>query len=166
MFGLGLGLIVALLVYIDGRNGAGRSAEAVSSSDSPNVVDAPSSPRVEPTGELAEEEFGFYELLPQFEVIVPEVETPTAGTSRAAAIEAPGSYVLQAGSFRTMREAERQKASLALLGIESTIQVVSIDTAVYHRVRIGPISDLDKLNGIRRRLIDAEVDTLLMQLSR
>ena len=51
-----------------------------------------------------------------------------------------------------------------MLGIESRIQRVTIDDDVFHRVRIGPISDLGQLNRIRRQLRDAQVDTLLMKI--
>ena len=71
--------------------------------------------------------------------------------------------MLQAGSFTTLADADRRQASLALLGIESHIQSVTVDDGEYHRVRIGPISDLKELNRLRRRLKDARVETMLMQ---
>ena len=40
-------------------------------------------------------------------------------------------------------DADRLQASLALLGFESHVQRVTIDDDVFHRVRIGPIGDLD-----------------------
>ena len=41
---------------------------------------------------------------------------------------------------------------------------VAIDDDVYHRVRIGPITDLDKLNRIRRQLHDAHINAMLMKV--
>ena len=58
------------------------------------------------------------------------------------------------------------KANLALLGIESRLQRVSVDDNVFHRVRIGPISDLNVLNTVRRQLRDAEIDVMLIELQR
>jgi cell division protein FtsN len=36
---------------------------------------------------------------------------------------------------------------------------------VYHRVRIGPIRDLEELNQTRRRLREARIEWLLMLVS-
>ncbi len=50
------------------------------------------------------------------------------------------------------------------MGVESRIQRVSIDDKVYHRVRIGPTRDLDRLNLLRARLRQAEIDVLRIRL--
>ena len=72
--------------------------------------------------------------------------------------------MLQAGSFSAYSDADRRRAQLALQGIESTIQRVTIDDKTYHRVRIGPIDDLDKLNLLRSRLRAAQIDVLRIRL--
>ena len=105
----------------------------------------------------------FYEILPQFEVEVPEADASSAPRVRAHTVEEPGSYLLQAGSFGAAADADRLQASLALRGIESHVQRVTIDGAVFHRVRIGPISDLEALNRTRRQLRNAGIDALLMK---
>jgi cell division protein FtsN len=108
--------------------------------------------------------FEFYDILPQYEVVVPEVESVVgAGAARVKPIQEPGSYVLQAGSFGAAADADKVKASIALLGVESRIQRVTIDDAVFHRVRIGPIRDLDELNRVRKRLHDAHIDAVVMK---
>lgn len=112
--------------------------------------------------------FEFYEILPEYEVVIPEVETVTEASgpsTPSAPIETPGSYVLQTGSFRSHADADRMQASLALLGIESRIQRVTIDDDEFHRVRVGPISDLDELNRIRNDLERAGVESLTMKVS-
>jgi cell division protein FtsN len=96
--------------------------------------------------------------------VVPEVETAAGPSARAKPVDEPGSYVLQAGSFGAAGEADKLRANLALLGIESRVQRVTIDDDVYHRVRIGPISDLEKLNRIRRQLRDAHINAMLMKV--
>jgi cell division protein FtsN len=72
---------------------------------------------------------------------------------------------LQAGSFGNADDAERQRANLALLGVESRVQRVSIDDRTFHRVRIGPIDELAELNSVRARLREADVDFLVMRMS-
>jgi len=39
-----------------------------------------------------------------------------------------------------------------------------VDADVWHRVRIGPISNLDELNKLRRQLQAADVDALVIRI--
>lgn len=161
LFGLALGLLVALVVYLR----ADRAAEPTAGAP-PQPARAPA-PRAiadepEPT---RDDRFDFYDVLPQLEVVIPEVESPPRDDTPVRAVEEPGRYVLQVGSFTTLGDADRMQANLALLGIESRIQRVTIDDDVFHRVRIGPIADLETLNQTRRRLRDANIEWLLMKMS-
>jgi len=169
LFGLGLGLVVAIGVYLrapvtpstaPGTAADGRAAAATSKPTAKPAA-APKSPAA--PAPAAENRFDFYEILPQFEVVVPERDARTAPPVRTRPVEEPGRYLLQAGSFSTAADADRLQANLALLGIESYVQRVPIDDAVFHRVRIGPISDLTALNRTRRQLRDAGIDALLMK---
>jgi cell division protein FtsN len=56
------------------------------------------------------------------------------------------------------------RAQLALQGIESRVQRVSVDADTWHRVRVGPISDLEELNRVRTRLREAEMDVLVIRV--
>jgi cell division protein FtsN len=109
--------------------------------------------------------YDFYEMLPNFEVVVPEKDKDVKRDLPAAAkIERPGVYVLQAGSYRNQADAERVRAQLALQGVEAKVQRVAVDADVWHRVRIGPISNLDELNRVRKQLRAAEVDALVIRV--
>ncbi len=111
------------------------------------------------------EKYDFYEMLPNFEVVVPEKDKDVKRDLPAAAkIERPGVYVLQAGSYRNEADAGRVRAQLALQGISATVQRVAVDADVWHRVRIGPISNLDELNKVRRQLQAADVDALVIRV--
>lgn len=111
------------------------------------------------------EKYDFYEMLPNFEVVVPEKDKDVKRDLPAAAkIERPGVYVLQAGSYRNEADANRVRAQLALQGVEAKVQRVAVDTDVWHRVRIGPINNLDELNKVRRQLQAAEVDALVIRV--
>jgi cell division protein FtsN len=72
--------------------------------------------------------------------------------------------VLQAGSYKNFADADRIRAQLALQGIESKVQKVSVDNDTWHRIRIGPISNLDELNRLRDRLRKADVDVLVIRV--
>ena len=166
LFGLGLGLTVAVFVYLDGRSTDGTPVSVTVSPPSAGVPPGSSAPGPA-TAETPQPatRFDFYEILPKFEVVLPETEFEARPDVVETALEEPGRYVLQAGSFSAEADAERMRANLALLGIESRIQRVTIDTDDYHRVRIGPSSDLEALNGTRARLRDAQIEVLLIKLS-
>ena len=53
---------------------------------------------------------------------------------------------------------------LALAGIESKVQKVTVDSDTWHRVRVGPITNLDELNRLRARLRQADVDALVIRV--
>lgn len=122
--------------------------------------------------------FEFYTLLPEMEVVVPdeELDRPQPLPSKPAAVDGAagsqdsqatdaeperaaepeldsGHYVLQVASFRIMKEAETLRAKLALLGFEPVVQSVAVNSDEnWYRVRIGPYTDRDSLEGARIRL--------------
>lgn len=165
IFGLGIGLSVALAIYMKDREPVivvrettPQPASLASALDNSNEVTATEAE------EPPENRFDFYDMLPNFEVIIPEEEPDVAQDMEPRAVELPGTYVLQAGSFAEYADADRRRALLALQGIESRIQRVTIDDKTYHRVRIGPTRDLEKLNAMRSRLRAAKIDVLRIRL--
>jgi len=160
--GLAIGLFVAFLVYLQGRPERDDLAKMVPHQQQEGA-DSAKTDKDQPR-------FEFYTLLPEMEVVVPEAphKAPAAGDDhhrQQAAPTEPGSYALQVGSFRTHRDADTRKASLALLGVESEIQKVKLnDNETWHRVRVGPYSDLDELNRVRALLQDNHIDTLLVRI--
>jgi cell division protein FtsN len=113
----------------------------------------------------AGEKYDFYEMLPNFEVVVPEKDKDVKRDLPATAkVERQGVYVLQAGSYRNEADADRVRAQLAMQGIDAKVQRVAVDADVWHRVRIGPITKLDDLNKLRKQLQAAEVDALVIRV--
>jgi len=110
--------------------------------------------------------FEFYTMLPEMEVAVSEeeIETAKADSARSQPTPFAGTYVLQVGSFRRYAEADRMKATLALLGLEAQIQTVSIDgEETWHRVRLGPYSDVARLNEARDRLYENDLEAIVLK---
>ena len=169
LFGLAIGLSVAFAIYVKDNEAPRPRPEAVPSAiDNNGETTSPAD--VAPEPEPAEEEesrFTFYDLLPNAEFVVPEkAPTTTAETAQQPeAVVEPGTYVLQAGSFSTNADADRRRAELALQGISSNIQRVTVNDREYHRVVIGPTDDLDELNLLRSRLRAAKIDVLRIRLS-
>ena len=108
----------------------------------------------------------------------PSAETPSAPVVEASAPAAPepekpvvsaaeagGTYVLQVGSFRNSGEAERRRASLALLGLEARVQTIAIDgEASWHRVQVGPYDELNALNNARVRLRENKIEAIALKV--
>jgi len=113
--------------------------------------------------------FEFYTILSELEVFVPEPEIED--TKPATQIQTPSNtistskkYILQAGSFKNNEDAERLKATLALLGVQSSIQSVSINNDDWHRVRIGPFSNPNQLHDTLSTLKQNNIQAMTMEL--
>ncbi|MGI9202869.1 MAG: SPOR domain-containing protein [Woeseiaceae bacterium] len=169
LFGLAIGLSVAFAIYRKdaiaptATQPVAREPASMETSMAPEMV-AVAEPAEEVEDSPTENRFTFYDMLPNFEVIIPEEEPDVKPDRVIEAVQQPGLYVLQAGSFTEPADADRRRAELALQGVESRVQRVSIDDKTYHRVRIGPISDLDELNRIRSQLRQAKIDVLRIRL--
>jgi len=165
LFGLGIGLSVALAIYMKDREPGPVAREVAPEPASlTSAIDSNNEVATAAVEEPPDRRFDFYEMLPNFEVIIPEQESDVSQDMGSTTVQQPGEYVLQAGSFTDYNDADRRRAQLALQGIESRIQRVSIDDKTYHRVRIGPTRDLDELNALRDRLRQAQIDVLRIRL--
>ena len=173
--GLVIGLFVALLVYLENTNPRGETAnigDAVSKFFQQKARDvreaaapATTEPAKKPADSMTLPRFDFYTILPELEVAIPEEELIAASKKPASQdITAGTGYMLQAGSFRSLEQADRLKAKLALEGIVASIQTVRIkDSETWHRVRVGPISDIATLNQTRKRLSDIGIPSIVIK---
>lgn len=152
--GLSVGLAVAAVIYIAKPipPTAPATEKTAATIKKPPIVVPPKEPS----------RFSFYELLPSYEVVVPRGE---ADDEKPATIAEPGTYIIQVASYRERKQAEEQKAQLALLGIESRIEQVTIDNNQnWFRVRIGPEKELGKLHAIMTRLSENKIQNVLMKV--
>lgn len=184
--GLIPGLFVALLVHLHHANDGGLTGVAPGSQPGGQPREAgdrgagDNQPR-----------FEFYELLSEMEVVVPEdsegngqgrpdpvepdIADPAPETTGPTPGDTPGvsraddddgiRYMVQAGSFRSHDDADRLKARLALIGVQAEIQSVEVDGGeTWHRVRVGPFADRDRVDSVRDRLQNEDVDSILLRL--
>ena len=168
LFGLSIGLAVALVVYL--TNGGPTIPSAPKSETAavvkppapiPTVVTpAPAASVTETEAEPAEDaDLEFYELLQQLTVVVPDGDPAARAENRPAE-----EYTIQAGSFRTYEEADRRQATLALLAIESHIENAIIDNQIWHRVIIGPLSERGEMSRVLRSLRNERIETMAPRL--
>jgi cell division protein FtsN len=163
IIGLALGLGVAAVVYLKDHRldapaaSAGRPLKKKSrANEPPEAADA--------VGEEPAKSYDFYDQLPKFEVVVPEKDKEVRPDIKSVPETRRGTYVLQAGSYKNFADADRVRAKLALQGIESNVQKVSVDNDTWHRIRIGPRFKLDELNRLRQILRKADVDVLVIRV--
>ncbi len=124
--------------------------------------------------------FEFYDVLPEREVKVnsrtvandanlppgadSSLQAEAADPISTAAVTAPGTYLLQVGSFRDQREAEGLKAHLALLGLAAHVERATLNGGdVWYRVRLGPFTDLQRLNQTRSQLASNNISAMVLQ---
>ncbi len=157
LIGLAFGLFVALLVDLHRQPAR------------PYVVTTRPAPVPErkpppPVPPKPKPRYDFYALLPKLEVVVPEQKI--AGPTRRGVreVQRPGTYVLQAGAFRTAAQADRLKARLALLGLEAQVRRIQAKGRTWYRVHLGPYRRLADLNRDRARLKQAHIDAILLRL--
>ena len=92
--------------------------------------------------------FDFYTILPETESTVTEQEIKNNTKTVKK-----DNYFLQVGAFPDEADADNMKAKLALQGFEAVVQTAMIpEKGVWHRVRVGPLSDVDQINKIRGEL--------------
>jgi cell division protein FtsN len=90
--------------------------------------------------------------------------TGTGARASTTAAKKP-KYRLQVGSFKKMSDADRQKARLALLGVEAEIQKVNVGGGeVYHRVLTRPIASKSELNAKRKMFQQNRINSLVVQI--
>jgi cell division protein FtsN len=73
-------------------------------------------------------------------------------TSPAPAVKSDAIYFLQVGAFNKRADADAQKASLAIQGIQSQLSEISSEGNTLWRVRVGPYNSVEESNPVRDKL--------------
>jgi len=166
--GLLAGLFVAFLVFLQMQPAGEVTVEETRALDIPTETEARDvrKQKPAPVPPPPKPRFDFYNLLPEMEVIVQDEEIKGAPSKEGVKrVEQPGTYLLQAGSFRSHTQADQLRAKLALLGLETSIQSVSVNSKqAWHRVRVGPFLNLSDLNQARSLLKKNGIDAILIRL--
>lgn len=70
---------------------------------------------------------------------------------------------LQTGSFQNAADADNQKAKLALMGAEASVQQVMLQDKVWYRVRLGPFKKMDAVNSMRAELSSQGIEANIVK---
>lgn len=81
------------------------------------------------------------------------------------AVKRGDAYVLQVGSYRNFREADGIKARLTLMGLDASVQRVTVDRKeTWYRVRVGPYTSADNANRVRDQLRRNKFKAIVLKL--
>jgi cell division protein FtsN len=75
-------------------------------------------------------------------------------------------YFLQAGAFTRRADADAQKASLAIQGIQAQLSEVTNDGETLWRVRVGPFNTLEESNPVRDKLNGVGIKPTLIRANK
>ena len=107
-----------------------------------------------------EQNFRFYEMLPESEVVPPKVQEYTPGPAKTAF-----DYILQSGSFRSKEDAERQRAQIAFQGLRAHVQQITQDNGgIWYRVNVGPFTSRSQMNSAVDKLVSINIQPLVRKV--
>jgi cell division protein FtsN len=163
---MGLGIALAIAFYLNktpipfvskAKPAAGKEDDAAKA---PAIAGLPS-------GKASEKpRFDFYKILPGSEETVSDQQLKDqmrAGKGEPGADKAV--YYLQAGAFQNPADADNQKARLAIIGFESSVEPASVpDKGTWYRVRLGPYTRVEDINRVRQALAQNGIDASLVKL--
>jgi len=118
--------------------------------------------------------FDFYTILPGNSEAISDpksASTKTGEPKRAdatkdkegkdSALKEP--VFLQTGSFQNASDADNQKAKLAMMGMEASVQQVMLQEKVWYRVRLGPFRKIEQVNAMRSELARQGIEAALVK---
>lgn len=109
--------------------------------------------------------FDFYDMLPKYQVVIPQEQYRTQQQKESPKVTQPGQYVIQVGSFKDYSAANSVKAKLALIGLEANIQKAKLQSGqTWYRVRLGPEDSTHKVNAMLKRLKAHDIDSMVMKV--
>jgi cell division protein FtsN len=176
LFGLFTGVVIGLAVSLAIAFYLNRSpVPFITAKPKPAEKDAGKAPAIAglpqtataPTTAPEKPKFDFYKILPGAEEPVTERELRERLRASKAGQQdvSKDVYFIQAGSFQNPADADNQKARLAILGFESSVEPANLpDKGTWYRVRMGPYSKLDEINRIRQSLAQNGIEANLVKL--
>ena len=118
--------------------------------------------------------FHFYKILPGNADAIPDPASADPNQSaqkqsdaekekqaKEGALKEP--VYLQTGSFQNAADADNQKAKLALMGAEASVQQVMLQDKVWYRVRLGPFKKQDEVNSMRAELSSQGIEANIVK---
>jgi cell division protein FtsN len=174
LFGLFAGLVIGLAIalsiafYLNRTHipfiSARPKAAEKEAAKGPPIAGMPQGTSV-PAGTAEKPKFDFYKILPGQEEPVTEKELRARAAVKGQQNASKDVYFIQAGSFQNPADADNQKARLAILGFESSVEPANLpDKGTWYRVRMGPYTKVEEINRVRQMLAQNGIDANLVKL--
>jgi cell division protein FtsN len=142
------------------KNGAAAKQPAIAGLPQSGGAPAPGATPEKP-------KFDFYRILPGSEEPVTEKEIRERMRAKGGGQQDASKdvYFIQAGSFQNPADADNQKARLAILGFDSSVEPANLpDKGTWYRVRMGPYAKLEEINKVRQALAQSGIDASLIKV--
>lgn len=107
--------------------------------------------------------FEFPEMLRDARVLVPYVEEYL---QTEPTVEEGMSYLLQAGAFRSLADANRRRAEVLLLDLDARTLEVARQGNTWHRVLVGPFPSRKDVRDAQLRLLEDNIDSIVLRADR
>ena len=98
--------------------------------------------------------------------LIAQLNEPSTSPPPKTAQTQPSSnntYYLQAGAFRSAKDAESVRARILLLGLDANVQEGPYDGGTINRVRVGPFNGVDAMNSARTLLGKEKIETSVVR---
>jgi cell division protein FtsN len=166
---LGLGIALAIAFYVNKTpvpfmSSKPKPAEKNAPAKAPAIAGLPQGGAEAPQAP-EKPKFDFYRILPGQEEPVSDRELKDRlRAERGQQESARDVYFLQTGSFQNPADADNQKAKLAILGFESSVEPANLpDKGTWYRVRLGPYRKVEEINRVRQALAQNGIDAGLVK---
>jgi cell division protein FtsN len=97
---------------------------------------------------------------------IADIATGKAAADAAASAKTDVLFFVQTGAFATQSEADAQKASLAMQGMQSQISEGLVDGKAVWRVRIGPFANVDDSGIVRSKLTGMGIKPAVIKVNK
>jgi len=114
--------------------------------------------------EPAEKRFNFYDILPDTKITSQKVDEYTFKEKSSGS---DFYYVIQTGSFRSAKDAEKQKATIAFQGLKANIKTATNKNGkIWHRVSTGPYNNRSTMNNALDKLVAINIQPLVKKIKK
>lgn len=151
-----VGGFIGFIVYLNSLP----TPEPTRQNNTPTAVTPPAKEQESASSEQTKQRYRFYEMLPESEVVPPKVEEYTPGPTKQSF-----TYLIQSGSFRSQKDAERQRAQIAFQGLRANVQRIDLDNgSTWYRVNVGPFNSRSQMNSAIDKLVSINIEPLVRKI--
>jgi len=192
LIGLSTGCFIAFLIYLDKipvlENEHIQESDRAEKKRTEKKQTLKEPKQKEKQKKQAHHQFEFYEVLPdrgvntqsnvepRREKIAPPQTTKTSIKPQSSPKSSPqptakdkkssglSLYQLQVGAFKDLAKADAMKAQLALMGVESNIQMINSQGQKIYKVRVGPSTSEQHIRRIQQQLKAKKISAFIQKL--